>query len=450
MDDTSSTLRSHGGDIALNFLATPFRKVLNLFGIQVMGLSTYKSLMKQADRNNKAVRESKKVNKLQARFATPLLVQQIELGEFCLENISANSKAVVFARGTESLTAATVLGNKLKVNVVCDVLEVLDYNQRVAHRNAPDSVRLMVESAQAKMLTRCDHVLTVSNSVSKCLAKIGVKSGIMNQWHVGNTYQEMPEITEILKGKENVIVINCLQNEIGPLESALEGFATADLKNSICLIAGRVNPPHFEEHIKKLISEPRFGDRVHILGLLDANSYGTVLAHANAGLVTLDPKIGNHNASFPNRVVDYAAFGVPICTPALPDIMAEQKLTGYLSLVDDVRNPNDWSNAIKQALKTPKTKLKPILAARNWAKSFLKTLGNADEVFLIDSSWGWHGNRIKRQIMAILEDGRSVTYISRHFVLKENGRRHRNDDAPYNVEHFKTIEDLAKRPAWTE
>lgn len=435
----------------MNFLIRGLRKVLNLLGVQVVSVKTYNQLISKIE-NNPELKEQVKnlklrIQKLHPRLASPLVSQQTELADFCL-TLSPKENSVILARGVESLPAATALGNTMELDVVCDVLEVLKYEHRVAHRDAPYSVRLIIESAQANMLSQCKHVLTVSPSVTNCLKDIDVSASIMNQWHVSNNYKASPSISEMLEETKKVVVINCLQNEIGPLEEALEGFANAGIEDSICFIAGRINPPEFEQHIRKLIDEPRFGGRVRILGLLNADSYGTLLAHAHAGLVTLDPAIGNHNASFPNRIVDFAAFGIPVCTPALPDILAEPKLDGYLNIVDDVRNPNDWSNVIKSILDEPSTKKPSILAGDDWANGFLETLGDAKNVFIIDNSWGWHGNRIKRQILAILESKREVTYVCRHYTLDENGRRYRHPENPFLVEHFKSTKDMRKHPAW--
>lgn len=336
--------------------------------------------------------------------------------------------------------------------LVCDVLEVRDYTQRVAHRTAPLTARVIAQATQAHLLTRCAHVTTVSPTIAAELREgLGVAADIMGQWHTGNAYVPDPDIESRLAPFERVVTINCMQNEISPLLPALDGFIAAvragAADGTACVVAGRITPPTFQQQVEEHIERSGMSERIMLLGQLEDEAYGTVLARTTLGLVTLDPEIGNHRASFPNRVVDFAAFGAPICVPELPDVLGEPRLEGYLRIVRAARDPHAWEVAIAAALKMP-VRLTPVLARPGWERAFLDGVGGRAEVAIVDSSLRWHGNRIKRQLDAIVRANRPALYLGRNWRIVD-GIRRGDPETPFVLETFGTPADLTYRPAWS-
>ncbi|MGR3484160.1 MAG: hypothetical protein ACU0BF_02360 [Paracoccaceae bacterium] len=399
-------------------------------------------------------RRKQTIERLRPKVVANLLAAQVETTEFALAQFAPGfpnaigPSSAVLARGLEALPAAAAVARATGARLVCDVLEVRAYDQRVGNPDATTGARLIAEAAQANLLQTCDHVLTVSPTIARdLLDALAIKASVMGQWHISNRHNDDATITGILRDAGRIIVVNCLQNQMGPLVPALNGVAEILARDPsvICVIAGRIAPVSFAREVSEHIAAMACADRILIFDQLEPDAYGTVLARADVGLVTLDPKIGNHLASFPNRVVDFAAFGVPICTPALPDVTGEPRLDGRLHIVNDVRDPTCWRSAIDEALTVPRRA--PVLAGRDWAAEFIDGVAGT-EVAVIDNSWRWHGNRIKRQVSALLSAGRPVTYLGRNYVVVDGVRRS-DPDHPFLVERFEKPSDLTQVPAWS-
>ncbi len=400
------------------------------------------------------LRRKAQVDRLRAQIAPSLLTQQLQVADAAVEMLAPrlNPGAVVLARGVESLPAAAAVADLTGARLACDVLEVRDYTQRVAHRTAPLSARVLAEAAQAHLLTRCAHVTTVSPTIAAELRDgLGVAADVMGQWHVGNAYAPDPEIEARLAPFERVVTINCMQNEISPLKAALDGFIAAArsgaARGAVCVVAGRITPPAFHREVEEHLARAGMSDRILLLGQLGDDAYGTVLARTTLGLVTLDPDIGNHLASFPNRVVDFAAFGAPICTPELPDVVREPRLEGHLRIVRAARDPAAWEAAIAAALEAP-ARLPPLLARPGWEQAFMDGIGGRAQVAIVDNSLRWHGDRIKRQLYAIVRANRPALYLGRNWTVVDGVRR-RDVETPFVLETFDTPAELTRRPAWS-
>lgn len=395
------------------------------------------------------------VERLRTQLVPGLLTQQIRLTDAAVEILAPelDQDAVVFARGLESLPAAAAVAELTGARLACDVLEVRDYTQRIAHRTAPLSARLITEAAQAQLLTRCAHVTTVSPTIAAELHdSLGIAANIMEQWHTGNAYVPAPEIETRFAPFKHVVTINCLQSEIGPLMPALDGFIATvragRADNAVCVVAGRIMPDVFRQKVVEHIAASGLSDRIMLLDQLEAGAYGTLLARTTLGLVTLDPEIGNHRASFPNRVVDFAAFGVSMCTPELPDIIREPRLEGYLRIVSAAKDPQAWEAAITAGIEEPPAHLPALLAKPGWERAFLDGIGGHAQVAVIDNSLRWHGNRVKRQIAAIVDANRPALYLGRNWRIV-GGVRHADTQTPFVLETFNAPTDLTQRPAWS-
>jgi len=341
--------------------------------------------------------------------------QVLRLARRAHEAATALAAEVHVAHDVLALPAADMVARAVGGLLVCDAVEIPALVGRNPSTQAawhPTGLAF-ADHAFESYLRRCDVILTIGWALAAELGRLGPPVHVIPNYRRAQTLAPSPRLRErcgLGPGDALVLVISKITDS---LEEVLGGLAL--LPGHVHLaVMGRLYPEAYRARIEGLIKERRLARRVHLLEPVPYAELGGTAAGADLGLIVRDTGIVNNRVSLPNRIFDYMAAGLPVCSPDIPDI-ARILRDHDMGVVLDATDPQAWARAIRAALaRRQEMHVNALAAARamvweNLEEPLFAALGRPRSV----SFYGFYdltrNNRTLRMAASLARRGTAVT-----------------------------------------
>ncbi len=281
-------------------------------------------------------------------------------------------KADLFiSHGVKSLYAANMYAKQYGVDVICDVVDIPDFNNRTAQSNLKESSSYFLNDFIDSQLDKTKSLFTVGSSIGEYLTdKYNKKVTVIPNYKPESEYQKNDALRKLynLKAEDKIILVP--NNIVHSFENIIEALSQLPSEYHVVTI-GKIAPRKYLEEVKRLISEKGLNDRVHIHGNVTYKEYIYLASGADVGVICLDKNRLNVRLSYPNRLFDIAAAGLPIIAPKIKDIETFINKNKCGIVIDDIES-NLLSKAVIDAIDNKDSLSKASLEAtkkHNWQYS---------------------------------------------------------------------------------
>jgi len=319
---------------------------------------------------------------------------------------------VYIAHTIQSIVFAKYIKKDSDSRLICDVVEHPRLDARLIKSPLASIDIDLLHDIFESNLRKCNHILTVSSSLSEHLKKYGVPVSVLENYR----YKEQVPRSNYLRQKYNlsndVSLVLCMSTITQGFEEVIR--ALNRLPTSVHLITlGKFVPKEYLAIVKKAAKDCGVSDRIHFLDPVPYNELTTVASSADIGIIVRDPKILNNYISLPNRVFDYICSGLPICSPYMPDIA--KIINQYrLGTVLEGITEDDWVNGISNTLANKEEYSQNAKNAANeltWESKepmLMDIIGDAKTVTIFALKDLAKNNRTKRIARTLSKNGISV------------------------------------------
>ena len=201
--------------------------------------------------------------------------------------------------------------------VVCDCVENVEVDKHSLVPNMPPAAIGLVNLAAYGALSVCDKLMTTGGAVGSTLERFGRPLMVLPNYR----YFEEPTPAGTLRDRcglsDGDILLFACGNVVTGFEPVVE--ALAKLPPNVHLVAlVKLKPSDYEARVLARIDELGVADRVHILPFVPYDQLASTAADADIGLIINDTSNPNAAVSFPNRLFDCLAGGLPVIAPPMP------------------------------------------------------------------------------------------------------------------------------------
>jgi glycosyltransferase involved in cell wall biosynthesis len=247
-----------------------------------------------------------------------------------------------------TLPAAFELRRQFGGIVVCDNVENVDVDKHSASPDGSPTAIRMVNHAAHGALYDCDKLLTVGDALSRTLQRFGRPCFVLRNFRSFEEPQANDSLRTACGLSSEKIILFASGNVVVGFEPVLE--ALYELPDTFHLVAlVRFAPSEYGEHVHKRIRELNLQERVHLLPFVPYERLAATAAAADIGLITSDISNPNGAVGLPNRCFDYLTAGLPIVSPAMPDVKALVDLHGFGRILDETTREQWKANILKVA-----------------------------------------------------------------------------------------------------
>lgn len=247
-----------------------------------------------------------------------------------------------------TVPAAIALSRKYGGRVICDCVENVEVHRHSLAPNLHPPALEMVNLGAYGALTAVDGIMTVSNAVARTLSRFGPPVRLQPNYR---RFEEPSSAGDLRArvgiGPETTVLI-ASGNVVKGFEAVLDAIAL--LPAHVHLVAlVKFSPESYDLQVRGYIASRGLSDRIHLIGFVPYDELASLLADADAGIITLDPDNPNHSVSLPNRVFDFTTAGLPFIVPSLSEIAAFVKEHGCGVTIGDI-SPEAWADGINSVL----------------------------------------------------------------------------------------------------
>lgn len=251
------------------------------------------------------------------------------------------------AHGVLALPAAEMLARTTGGRLVCDAIEIPAFAARRRTAWHPTNVAFL-DLAFESYLKRCDGILTVGWALKGELDRLGPPVHVIPNYRQAESLVPSPRLRDRCGLGTGDVLVLAISKITEGLETVIDSLKLLPDRVHLAVL-GRLYPPDYRARIEALVTARGLGQRVHLFDPVPYPELAGTAAGADLGLVVLDPAIPNNRVSLPNRLFDYMAAGLPVCSPDIPDIariLREHDMGVAVATLD----AEGWAGAITAGL----------------------------------------------------------------------------------------------------
>jgi glycosyltransferase involved in cell wall biosynthesis len=316
------------------------------------------------------------------------------------------------AHGVQALPAADIVARSVGGRVFCDAIEIPSFASRSIV--TWDAVNLaFLDLAFESYLRRCDGILTVGWALATELKRFGPPVHVIPNYRFAERLTPSNQLRErcgLGPGRQLVLAISTIASG---LETVVEALALLPAHVHLAVV-GRIVPGAYLEQIQGLVRAHKLERRFHLFDQVPYDQLTATASGADVGLIVLDPAIPNHKLSLPNRVFDYMASALPVCSPDIADI--SRILRDYdMGVMVNQLDAAGWAGAITSALACKEEMRANALAASRemvWEmleEPLYEALGQPARVAYFGNVDLTKNNRTMRMATSLAKRGTAVT-----------------------------------------
>jgi glycosyltransferase involved in cell wall biosynthesis len=263
----------------------------------------------------------------------------------CCERAGELSAEAYVAHGVEGLLAANVVAQAVGGRVYCDVIEMPSFAQRsVTYELDPINLALLDHGFGA-FLRSAAGISTIGWALKEQIRHYGPPVTVIPNYRYAEKLQPSNYIREKcgLGPEDRLLLAN--SSICGGFEPIVEALRLLPDNVHLATLGNIADPGH----VHALPAHFGVATRVHFFDPVPYEQLTTIASGANIGLMVIDPSLINDRISLPNRLFDCIAAGVPVVTPAVPDIARIVREWNIGIAVRD-NDPSSWAEAIARAL----------------------------------------------------------------------------------------------------
>jgi glycosyltransferase involved in cell wall biosynthesis len=180
---------------------------------------------------------------------------------------------------------------------------------------------------------------------------------------------------------------------------------------------GKITPASYFSEIQMLVKKMKLDKRVIFFDPVPYNQLSSYASGADVGLIVRDIRIPNNHVSLPNRLFDYIAAKVPICSSPIPHI--EKIIRQYnigeifinnepLHIAETILSAIEKSDIFRKGIEKAALEL-------TWEKKekqFLNFLNSPETVTILGIKNLTKNNRAKRMAMTLALNGTKVNIVT--------------------------------------
>jgi len=318
------------------------------------------------------------------------------------------------AHGVQALPAADMVARATGGRLICDAIEIPAFASRTTPTEIWDPTNLaFMDLALESYLRRCDAILTIGWALKNEITHFGPPVHVIPNYRRAESLSPSTRLRDwcgLAGSDELVLAISLIYNG---LEEVIRSLQLLPEHVHLALV-GRLHPPSYGAKIEALLEELGLGRRVHLFDFVPYPELTATAAGADVGLIVRDTGILNNRISLPNRVFDYMASGLPVCSPDIPDITRILR-EHDMGVVVETLDPPGWAQAIMSALvQKNRMRANALAAARalsweNLEDELFETLGRPASVTFFGLSDLGKNNRTLRMAGSLAQRGVRVT-----------------------------------------
>lgn len=262
--------------------------------------------------------------KLQNRSIIPYIGNVLHFAQDCSEIASEIKADVYLSHDDGPLLAARMLSDEHGGNIFYDAIEVPEYKSRTgsAYREWPIVALYFTDLIRESIIPQIHGVMTVSHPLVDLL-----KKDFQNVVCIENfRYYQQTKIANNNIRKDCNITNNekliLFMNHITPnyyFKEVLEALTHLSEDFHLATL-GNFSPPSYLDEIEYYVEKLNLKKRVHLFKPVPYDDLAGYASGADVGLILRDISVLNNYISLPNRLFDYIAARIPICSSPIPHI----------------------------------------------------------------------------------------------------------------------------------
>lgn len=273
--------------------------------------------------------------------------QVLRFARQAYEAAPALAAEVHVAHGVLALPAAEMLARTSGGRLVCDAIEIPAFAARRRTSWHPTNIAFL-DLAFESYLRRCDAILTVGWALKGELDRLGPPVHVVPNYRAAGELVPSPRLRAWCGLAAGEVLVLAISKITEGLEAVIDSLHLLPDRVHLAVL-GRLYPPDYRARIEALVAARGLGRRVHLFDPVPYPELAGTAAGADLGLVVLDPAILNNRISLPNRLFDYMAAGLPVCSPEIPDIVRILR-EHEMGVVVEPLDAAGWARAITAGL----------------------------------------------------------------------------------------------------
>lgn len=333
----------------------------------------------------------------------------LEFARACIDRAEELRADVYVAHEVLPLTAMHMLADRSGGKRFCNAVEYPSFRHRAVPQRWPEDVLAVVDAISDGGLARCDTLLTTGQALAAVLSRYHAPVCVIENFR----HREKLRPSEALRDRCGLRSGDRLLLSIGHLATGVDQIleALALLPETIHLASlGPFVPSAYEDKMREMADRLGIGGRVHFLPSVPYAELTGLASGADCGVIPRETALFNNAVSFPNRVFDFTAAGLPIVAPDIPDIAAFLERHGHGRVVPEPA-PETWAAAIEATLaEGERLKSKALAAAEKatWESiepRLLEAFGDAQSVTFLGVGDLAKNNRTRRMARSLAGSG---------------------------------------------
>lgn len=417
------------------YLKRAVRIVLKLIGkgaaiaLRTIGArdAVVRSVNNELRKKKRTIRRLRPLNEAYRRMAG--LSQVTNFAQICHRQNARLDADVYIAHDVLALPAVQTLSRLSGGRRVCDVIEIPGFAERTLQPSWHPTTREMLEHMAEAYLQHCDSLLAIGPTLGSRVSGLGPPVHVIPNYRYSETPTRSRELRDWCGVREDeslVLVISTIASGFAEVLDAL-----ASLPEDVHLaMLGRIVPESYRQEMLDRIQALGLRSRIHLFDMVPYDDLARIASGADIGLIVRDPALANNYVSLPNRVFDYLASGLPICSPAIPDIVEILQQHDCGTVVNTL-DRSGWATAIQHTLANNQHQRRNAAAAAetmNWEsleERLVDALGNPASATFLAINKLHTNNRTRRMAVSLARKGASVT-IASHNIPDDLESPHQN------------------------
>lgn len=282
------------------------------------------------------------------RKSATVVERFMEFARACEQRSEILAADVYVAHGVEALPGAWHVNRRQPGRLMCDAIEVPSFGARAVKSRWDDTTLAFLDRSFEGFLRDADAILTVGWELGRRLERYGAPVHVVPNYRNAETLVRTNTLRERCGLAPDDRLILVMSGVATGFEDVL--LALQSLKENVHIACvGRLVPDSYDAAMRERVRSMGLSARVHFFEPVPYEELTGFVSAADVGLMVRDPSIENNYVSLPNRVFDYAASGLPIITPNIPDI-AQIVTERNFGLVIDSISADAWRDGIRRCI----------------------------------------------------------------------------------------------------
>lgn len=323
---------------------------------------------------------------------------------------------VYVAHGVQGMPAAALLAARHGGRYLCDVIEIPSFAQRAQPSRWHVTNIEFLNHAFEAYLRHAHGLLTISHALGELLLPINARVQVIPNYRNAEPLTVSNELRERCQLRDDERLVVVISTVTSGFEVVLQAIAKLPANIHLASI-GKFAPPEYRNACMELAAELGLEARVHWFDPVPYAALASFASSGDVGLIVCDPAIPNNGISLPNRIFDYMAASLPMCSPPIPDV-ARLIRAWDMGVIVDEDSPAAWAASIEQVL-TRQTDMRAhagaAASAHVWESletPLCDALGKPRSVCFVGIKHLCDNNRTLRMARSLAAQGIEVTLVS--------------------------------------